>query len=101
WRGWRLNWPRRSATRFIARCIAWASHPFRPKASGRSSISGRGRSMISETACWPILTLFLGSLGLVVGYISRQLNRDARLAQDAALRDVSVQLCLLHEDLGL
>jgi len=49
----------------------------------------------------PILTLFLGSLGLLVGYISRQLNRDARLAQDAALRDVSVQLCLLHEDLGL
>ena len=29
------------------------------------------------------------------------MNRDARLAQDAALRDVSVQLCLLHEDLGL
>ncbi len=49
----------------------------------------------------PILALFLGSLGLLVGYISRQLNRDARLAQDAALRDVSVQLCLLHEDLGL
>ncbi len=49
----------------------------------------------------PILTLFLGSLGLLVGYISMQLNRDARLAQDAALRDVSVQLCLLHEDLGL
>src|SRR5271157_3143123 len=49
----------------------------------------------------PILTLFLGLLGLLVGYISRQLNRDARLAQDAALRDVSVQLCLLHEDLGL
>jgi len=49
----------------------------------------------------PILTLFLGSLGLLVGYISGQLNRDARLAQDAALRDVSVQLCLLHEDLGL
>jgi len=49
----------------------------------------------------PILTLFLGSLGLLVGYISGQLNRDAWLAQDAALRDVSVQLCLLHEDLGL
>ena len=49
----------------------------------------------------PILALFLGSLGLLVGYISRQLNRDARLAQDAALHDVSVQLCLLHEDLGL
>ncbi len=49
----------------------------------------------------PILTIFLGSLGLLVGYLSRQLNRDTRQAQDAALRDVSVQLCLLHEDLGL
>jgi len=49
----------------------------------------------------PILTLFLGSLGLLVGLTARLLNRDARLAQDAALRDVSVQLCLLHEDLGL
>ena len=49
----------------------------------------------------PILTIFLGSLGLLVGYMSRRLNRDARQAQDAALRDVSVQLCLLHEDLGL
>lgn len=49
----------------------------------------------------PILTLFLGSLGLLVWLTTRQLNRDARLAQDSALRDVSVQLCLLHEDLGL
>ncbi len=49
----------------------------------------------------PILSLFLGSLGLLVWLTARYLNRDARLAHDAALRDVSVQLCLLHEDLGL
>lgn len=49
----------------------------------------------------PILTIALGSLGLLVWITSRYLNRDARLAYDAALRDVSVQLCLLHEDLGL
>jgi ABC-type multidrug transport system fused ATPase/permease subunit len=49
----------------------------------------------------PILTIFLSSLGLLVWITSWLLNRDARLAQDAALRDVSVQLCLLQEDLGL
>jgi ABC-type multidrug transport system fused ATPase/permease subunit len=49
----------------------------------------------------PILTLFLASLGILVWVTSRVLNRDAKLAQDAALRDVSVHLCLLHEDLGL
>jgi len=49
----------------------------------------------------PMLTIFLGSLGLLVWIGSRLLNRDARLAHDSALRDVSVQLCLLHEDLGL
>ena len=49
----------------------------------------------------PILTLFLTSLGLLVWMTSRVLNRDARQAHDTALRDASVQLCLLHEDLGL
>ena len=49
----------------------------------------------------PILTLFLSSLGLLVWITSRVLNRDARQAHDTALRDASVQLCLLHEDLGL
>ena len=32
---------------------------------------------------------------------ARVMDRDARLASDAAMRDASVQLCLLHEDLGL
>ncbi|MDG3006273.1 ABC transporter ATP-binding protein [Paludisphaera mucosa] len=49
----------------------------------------------------PILTTFLASLGLLVYLISRTMNRDARTAYDVALRDASVQLCLLHEDLGL
>jgi ATP-binding cassette, subfamily B, bacterial len=66
----------------------------------RMQLLGIGLILITLLAS-PILTLFLGSLGLLVGLTARLLNRDARLAQDAALRDVSVQLCLLHEDLGL
>ena len=49
----------------------------------------------------PLLTAFLASLGLFVWLTARVLNRDARQATEAALRDASVQLCLLHEDLGL
>jgi ABC-type multidrug transport system fused ATPase/permease subunit len=49
----------------------------------------------------PILTLFLASLGLLVGLTSRLMDRDARVVQEAATRDVSVNLSLLHEDLGL
>ena len=49
----------------------------------------------------PILTLFLVSLGGLIWLIGRLLSRDARLLSDAAMRDAAVQLCLLHEDLGL
>ncbi len=49
----------------------------------------------------PILTLFLGAFGLLVWLTARKMERDARLASDTALRDSSVQLVLLHEDLGL
>jgi ATP-binding cassette, subfamily B, bacterial len=49
----------------------------------------------------PLLATFLASLGLLVWLTARILNRDARQASEAALRDASVQLCLLHEDLGL
>ena len=66
----------------------------------RMLILAAGLILIALLAA-PILTIFLGSLGLLVWISSRLLNRDARLAQDSALRDVSVQLCLLHEDLGL
>src|SRR5262249_94069 len=49
----------------------------------------------------PVLTLFLGSLGGLIWLTARVMGRDARLASDRALRDASVQLCLLHDDLGL
>ena len=49
----------------------------------------------------PVLTVFLASLGVLVWLIARVLDRDARQASEVALRDASVQLCLLHEDLGL
>lgn len=49
----------------------------------------------------PSLTLFLASLGLLVWLSTRVMNRDSRLLADAAVRDSAVQLCLLHEDLGL
>jgi ATP-binding cassette, subfamily B, bacterial len=49
----------------------------------------------------PILTVFLASVGLLVWLTARKMERDARMASDAALRDASVQLALLHEDLGL
>jgi ABC-type multidrug transport system fused ATPase/permease subunit len=49
----------------------------------------------------PILTVFLASLGLLVWLSVREIEREARLRSDAAVRDASVQLCLLHEDLGL
>ncbi|HZW33803.1 MAG TPA: ABC transporter ATP-binding protein, partial [Isosphaeraceae bacterium] len=45
----------------------------------------------------PILTLFLASLGGLVWMTARRMERDARRASDAAMRDASVQLCLLHE----
>jgi ABC-type multidrug transport system fused ATPase/permease subunit len=66
----------------------------------RMQILGAGLILIALLTA-PILTIALGSLGLLVWITSRYLTRDARLAHDAALRDVSVQLCLLHEDLGL
>jgi ABC-type multidrug transport system fused ATPase/permease subunit len=49
----------------------------------------------------PILTVFLACVGLLVWLTARKMERDARMASDTALRDSSVQLVLLHEDLGL
>src|SRR5262249_31006564 len=49
----------------------------------------------------PLLGGFLASVGRLVWLTARVMERDARMASDAALRDASVQLCLLHEDLGL
>jgi ATP-binding cassette subfamily B protein len=49
----------------------------------------------------PLLTIFLASLGLLVWLTARVVNRSAGQATESALRDASVQLSLLHEDLGL
>jgi ATP-binding cassette, subfamily B, bacterial len=49
----------------------------------------------------PLLTVFLASLGLLVWLTARLLNRSAGQANESALREASVQLSLLHEDLGL
>jgi ATP-binding cassette, subfamily B, bacterial len=49
----------------------------------------------------PLLATFLASLGLLVWLVARALNVAARQEMESALRDSSVQLCLLHEDLGL
>jgi ATP-binding cassette subfamily B protein len=49
----------------------------------------------------PLLATFLASLGVLVWLVAQALNRDARQETESALRDASVQLCLLHEDLGL
>ncbi len=48
-----------------------------------------------------VLTLFLGALGILVWLTARVISRDSRVAADAALRDASVHLALLHEDIGL
>lgn len=49
----------------------------------------------------PVLTLFLASLGGLIWFTARKMNRDALLVSDAAVRDSAVHLCLLHEDLSL
>jgi ABC-type multidrug transport system fused ATPase/permease subunit len=48
------------------------------------------------------LPIALAALGaLVIFFLARKIGEDARLALDAATRNAAVQLCLLHEDLGL
>jgi ABC-type multidrug transport system fused ATPase/permease subunit len=57
--------------------------------------------LLTALALSPVLTLFLGSLGILIWLTARVIRRDARLAADAAMRDAAVQLTLLHEDVGL
>ncbi|HEV3167096.1 MAG TPA: ABC transporter ATP-binding protein [Isosphaeraceae bacterium] len=59
-----------------------------------------GLILAAFLASWT-LAIFLVSLGLLVWVTARALNRGARQAAEAASRDAAVQLCLLHEDLGL
>ncbi len=49
----------------------------------------------------PGLTLFMAAVGILTWLTARKMESDSRMAADAALRDASVQLVLLHEDLGL
>lgn len=49
----------------------------------------------------PVLLAFTASLGLLAWLIVRIWRREHRMLAEAALRQASVQLSLLHEDLGL
>lgn len=49
----------------------------------------------------PVLTLFLVSLGLIVQMVSSWIGKEARAEHDDALREASLQLSMLHEDLEL
>jgi ABC-type multidrug transport system fused ATPase/permease subunit len=66
----------------------------------RAAIVGAG-FLLFALFLSPFLTIFLVSLGALVWMVTRVLVRDGRRLADAAMRDAAVQLCLLHEDLGL
>jgi ABC-type multidrug transport system fused ATPase/permease subunit len=66
----------------------------------RAAVLGGGLVLLALFLS-PVLAIFLLSLGGIVWMISRVMLRDARRVADAAMRDAAVQLCLLHEDLGL
>ncbi|HEV3121704.1 MAG TPA: ABC transporter ATP-binding protein, partial [Isosphaeraceae bacterium] len=66
----------------------------------RSAILGIGLLLVAFCASWVGAT-FLIALGLLVWVTARKLNKGSRLAAEGASRDAAVQLCLLHEDLGL
>lgn len=57
--------------------------------------------LLLPLALSPILTIFLGALGLLTWTIARVIHRDARTIADASMRDAAVQLSLLHEDFSL
>ena len=59
-----------------------------------------GLLLFSLGVAW-LPTIFLASLGGLVWLSTRAMNRAFRQASGAATRDAAVQLCLLHEDLGL
>ncbi len=66
----------------------------------RTAVLGVGLLLIALFLS-PFLSIFLLSLGGLVWMTTRVMLRDAGKISDAAMRDASVQLCLLHEDLGL
>lgn len=68
--------------------------------SYRMPVLAAGLLLAALCASWE-LTIFLGSLGVLVWLTARVILRDSRHIADAAMRDASVQLTLLHEDMGL
>lgn len=68
--------------------------------SVRLPLLALGTLAVSLLVSWP-LTLFVGSLIGVCLAVCLPLIRNARQRADVSARDAAVQLCLLHEDLGL
>jgi ATP-binding cassette subfamily B protein len=66
----------------------------------RMPILAIGLVVIALAISWP-LAIFLATLGLLVGWATVRMQREARLVSDAAVRDMSQHLILLHEDVGL
>jgi ABC-type multidrug transport system fused ATPase/permease subunit len=59
-----------------------------------------GLLLIALALSW-VLTIFILSLGVLIGWMARVIRRDTRVVADAAMRDAAVQLTLLHEDIGM
>jgi ABC-type multidrug transport system fused ATPase/permease subunit len=57
--------------------------------------------LVSPLVVSPLLSVALVSVGLLVWITAKLLKRSAHLRAESDMRDASVQLCLLHEDLGL
>lgn len=66
----------------------------------RLPVLGIGLLLVALVISWP-LSLFIGSLIGICALGAVPLIRTARRNADVAARDAAVQLCLLHEDLGL
>lgn len=56
--------------------------------------------LLAAGTSW-VLTIFLASLGALVWLVAQRIHNDSRLLADSAVRDMSQQLILLHEDFGL
>jgi ABC-type multidrug transport system fused ATPase/permease subunit len=66
----------------------------------RVPVLAAGLLALALALSWP-LTIFLGSLGILIWLTARQIQRDSRQVADAAMRDSALQLTLLHEDFSL
>lgn len=68
--------------------------------SVRVPLLAAGLMLVALVLSWP-LAAFLFALFCLTFLIFRPLKRGARVEADAAARASALQLCLLHEDLGL